>query len=397
MGAKNNLMIYDEKHPDQKTEGKPSVLGKYWELILRFGLGEVTLRFGTAIATLIMVGMVIWIMGAFFLGEKITNPVGEAKAAILPTPTPKMNNPEYLIPEEGPYKNGVNRLALLHTTLPAMPRLEITFYNVLKGDTIFGISKKFNLRPETILWGNYNILADDPHRLEPGQKLNILPVDGVYYEWHKGDGLNGVADFFGVNPEDIVSFKGNHLSPDALGDYAAPNIQPGSFLIIPGGKREFVTWSAPRITRANPAVAKILGPGSCGQVMDGAIGAGSFIFPTVNHKLSGFDYSPETNHYGIDIAGAIGDQVYAVDAGVVVYSGWNDWGYGNVVVIDHGNGWQSLYAHLSEVYVQCGTSLMQGAALGGVGTTGRSSGPHLHFELRSDQYNRVNPWNFIPH
>ncbi len=173
----------------------------------------------------------------------------------------------------------------------------------------------------------------------------------MYYEWHAGDGLNGVAQFYGVTPEDIINFSGNDLSADTIGEYSHPNIAPGTWLVIPGGYREFVTWSAPRITRSNPGVAKILGPGACGMVMDGPVGNGSFIWPANNHYLSGYDYSPETNHYGIDIAGNEGEAVFAVDNGVVVYAGWNDWGYGNVVVIDHGNGWQSLYAHMSSYNV----------------------------------------------
>jgi murein DD-endopeptidase MepM/ murein hydrolase activator NlpD len=80
---------------------------------------------------------------------------------------------------------------------------------------------------------------------------------------------------------------------------------------------------------------------------------------------------------------------------VVVYSGWNDWGYGNTVVIDHGNGWQSLYAHLDSMNVACGSFVYQGDVIGALGNTGRSSGAHLHFELRSDLYGKVNPWNFL--
>jgi hypothetical protein len=262
------------------------------------------------------------------------------------------------------------------------------------GDTIFGIADKFNLSPETILWGNYNPLADDPHRLRPGQKLNILPVNGVYYEWHAGDGLNGVAEFFGVKTEDIVDFPGNNLNKDTLGDYANPNIQPGSWLIVPGGSREFVTWSAPRITRDNPAVAKVLGPGSCEGTWDGPVGNGTFIWPTDQHLLSGFDYTPETNHYGVDLAGHTGSAIYAVDNGVVVYAGWNDWGYGNMVVIDHGGDWQSLYAHLNAWNVVCGAGVYQGTVIGAMGSTGNSSGAHLHFELRVGS-SRVNPWSFL--
>ncbi|HQP46895.1 MAG TPA: M23 family metallopeptidase, partial [Flexilinea sp.] len=169
---------------------------------------------------------------------------------------------------------------------------------------------------------------------------------------------------------------------------------PGTWLIVPGGSREFTNWSAPFITRENPAVASIYGPGACQSVMDGPVGSGVFIWPTTETRISGYNYSEETNHRAIDIAGSTGNAVYASDAGVVVYAGWNDWGYGNVVMIDHGNGWQTLYAHLDSYNVQCGYYVAAGDVIGAVGTTGNSSGPHLHFEMR---YNGIpqNPNNFF--
>ncbi len=224
-----------------------------------------------------------------------------------------------------------------------------------------------------------------------------MPVDGTYYEWQSGDGLNGVARGLNVRPEDIINYPGNNLDPATIGNYSNPNIKPGTWLIVPGGTREFISWSAPiGVTRQNPGVARQLGPGACGVVSDGAVGYGYFIWPSNKHYLSGFDYSPETNHRGIDIAGSLGEALYAVDAGVIVYAGWNDWGYGNMVVIDHGNGWQSLYAHMSALNVVCGQSVGQGAVIGAVGSTGRSSGAHLHFELMHSSYGKVNPWLYLP-
>ena len=129
--------------------------------------------------------------------------------------------------------------------------------------------------------------------------------------------------------------------------------------------------------------------------MNGAIGSGAFIWPANNHFLSGFDYTPNANHFGIDIAGSVGDAVYAVDNGVVVYAGWNNWGYGNVVVVNHGNGWQTLYAHLSAYNVGCGQSVYQGNAVGAIGSTGNASGAHLHFEMMNNGA-KVNPWNYLP-
>ncbi len=400
--------------PDDHTTSQPAHAGEFeefpekqpitpperswnqiWERLVRLGLGETALRVGTALASILLVLLVVWVMGNFYLKGQVSSPETSAKAAPLPTITPTVEQPDLVFSNTNTYLNGIIRLAQLHTTRPTRPRFELLEYIVEQGDTIFGIAEKFNLKPETILWGNYAVLADDPHRLKPGQKLNILPANGVLYEWHAGDGLNGVAKFYDVKPEDIINWPGNHLTLDSVGDFSHPNIKPGTNLVIPGGHREFVTWSAPRITRKNPGVAKILGPGACGTITDGPVGSGSFVWPTTEKFLSGFDYTPETNHFGIDIAGHPGNAIYAVDNGVVVYAGWNDWGYGNVVVIDHGNGWQSLYAHMSALNVTCGSYVYQGGVIGAVGNTGNSSGAHLHFELRSDQYGRVNPKDFM--
>jgi murein DD-endopeptidase MepM/ murein hydrolase activator NlpD len=97
----------------------------------------------------------------------------------------------------------------------------------------------------------------------------------------------------------------------------------------------------------------------------------------------------------IDIAGESGNAVYAADSGVVVYSGWNNYGYGNVIVIDHGNGWQTLYGHLSEMRAGCAQSVIKGAVIGNLGSTGNSSGPHLHFEMILNG-TRTNPNQYLP-
>ncbi|MEJ2563543.1 MAG: M23 family metallopeptidase [Anaerolineales bacterium] len=260
------------------------------------------------------------------------------------------------------------------------------------GDSVFGIAEKFSLKPESVLWANLDVLGDDPHRLSPGQELNVPPVDGVLHSWSTGEGLTAVATYYGATAQDVIEWPGNHLD---LGiDLSDPPIEAGTLLVIPGGKREIVTWSAPRITRSNPAVASILGPGACGSVYDGPIGTGVFIWPTPLHYLSGYDYS--SIHPAIDIAGSTGHAIFASDSGVVVYSGWNDWGYGYVIVIDHGNGWQTLYAHLSAINVGCGQAVFQGQVIGAMGSTGNSTGSHLHFEIMHDEYGKVNPWNYLP-
>ena len=296
----------------------------------------------------------------------------------------------------GPISDGIDRQAELHTVLPVLTeRQDVIRYTVEAGDSIFSIAEKFNLKPETILWGNRYSLGDNPHYIVPGQVLNILPVDGVYHMWSAGEGLNGVASVYGVTPEDIINWPGNDLDPDTIGDYADPNIAPDTMLVIPGGTGTYTDWSTPRITRSEPATAKYLGPGACTSAYDGIVGTGTFVWPTTEHYLSGYDYTPETNHFGIDIAGNMGNPIYASDSGVVTYAGWNDYGYGEMIVIDHGSGWQTLYAHLSQVNVSCGQEVNQGDTIGLMGSTGQSTGPHLHFEMRNDDYGRVNPWDFL--
>jgi len=298
--------------------------------------------------------------------------------------------------EAGNAFGGIPRLAQVHTTIPSRPRQEVVKYTVQDGDTVFGIAEKFGLEPETVLWGNYYTLLDDPHQLQAGQELNILPVNGTYHEWQQGEGLNGISSYYGVTPEDIINYPANNLDIATIGDFSNPNITPGTWLIVPNGRREFVSWSAPLgVTRENPAYARVLGPGACDAISGGAVGYGTFIWPSNKHYLSGFDYAPNANHWGIDIAGNEGEAVYATDAGVIVYAGWNNYGYGNMILVDHGGGFQSLYGHLSGLNVVCGQSVGQGDVIGAIGTTGRSSGAHLHFEIMTSSY-KANPWDLLP-
>jgi hypothetical protein len=381
-----------QSRSQEQTGQKPRGWTQVWENLVHMGLGEISLRAGTALASLILIVLVVWIMGSFYLGGEISTFSTSVQAAAVATPTPEVKVPAR---NKNPEVYGISRLAEIHTILPSRPRFDVVEYTVEKGDTIFGIAEKFNLSPSTILWGNYLTLQDNPHFLKPDMTLNILPANGTYYQWTAADGLNGVSEYFKVTPEDIINWPGNQMDAGTIGDYAHPNIEAGKWLFVPGGSREFITWSAPRITRSDPAVARVLGPGYCGTIADGAVGIGTFIWPTSQKWLSGFKYSPETNHFGVDIGGQEGNAIYAVDNGVVVYSGWNDHGYGYMIVIDHG-GWQSLYAHLSAINATCGQSVFQGDAIGAMGSTGNSSGPHLHFELLSDDYGKVDPIQFLP-
>jgi LysM repeat protein len=274
------------------------------------------------------------------------------------------------------------------TLHPHRDRMEVIRYTVQPGDSVFGIARAFDIEPETVLWGNFDVLNDDPHMLRPGQELNILPVNGTYYQWQAGDTLTSVADMFGVDAEDIVDWTGNSIDP------LDPKVEPGTWLVIPGGTRPFKQWFVPAIARGQAGVGAAYGPGGCSQaITGGAVGTGGFIWPSGSHMISGNDYW--SGHLAIDIAGATGDLVWAADSGVVVFAGWSTVGYGNMIMIDHGNGWQTLYAHLSAVRVVCGESVVQGSTIGAIGSTGNSTGSHLHFETRF-QGGFVNPHFVLP-
>jgi murein DD-endopeptidase MepM/ murein hydrolase activator NlpD len=384
-----------EPIPPTQPEPSPSQFSQWLETLTSIGLGETLIRVGTTVFLIILLIGTVWFLRSFYKNNSLAGGPQNVLAA-EPTPTQAIGVIEAPVLPLDP-ASGIRRQANIHTIIPDRPRTDLITYVVQEGDTVFGIAEKFGLKPQTILWGNLYKLADDPHNLRPGQELNILPVDGIYYQWSPGDGLNGVAKFFGVKAEDIINFPANGLDPTSIGDFTNPNIKPGTLLIVPGGKREFASWSAPvGITRDNPAAAKSIGSGSCGKISGGAVGYGSFIWPANKHYLSGFDYSVDSNHRGIDVAGKTGEPVYASDAGVIVYSGWNDHGYGNMIVIDHGSEWQTLYAHLSAINVGCGQSVGQGEVIGAIGNTGNSSGAHLHFEMMHTLYSKVNPWDFLP-
>ncbi len=284
--------------------------------------------------------------------------------------------------------NSLVRLANPRTIIPTRPRSSVVNYTIKKGDSIFGIASEFKIKPESILWANYEVLNDDPHQISIGQEIKIPPVDGILYQWKEGDKLEDVAARFHADPKEILSFPGNKL------DMTDPKIEPGQYIMIPGGWRELKPWVVPVAYAPKSGVTKgISGPGGCEVPSGGAVGSGAFIWPAVQHFLSGNDYW--SGHLAIDIAAGEGAPVYAADSGVVVYAGAIGGGYGNMIMIDHQNGYHTLYAHLSSINVRCGQSVAQGSLIGLAGSTGNSTGAHLHFEVRY-LGGFINPWYVLP-
>lgn len=282
--------------------------------------------------------------------------------------------------------SSIYRTANLHTIIPTRSREEVTEYTVQKGDSIFSISNKYGLKPDTILWANYDILNDNPDMLSVDQNLVIPPVDGVYYKWQDGDSIESVANTFKTTPEKILLWPTNNLEMEN------PKVEPGTFVMVPDGKREFRQWIVATVWRPSAGATRNISD-QCTLQGVGAMGSGSFVWPAGNHFLSGNDYWD--GHLGIDVAAGLGAPVYAADGGVVVHAGPIGGGYGNMVMIDHGNGYHTVYAHLSQVNVRCGQSVGKGNTIGLAGSTGNSTGPHLHFEVRF-MGGFVNPWYVLP-
>lgn len=300
-------------------------------------------------------------------------PEGKFPQSMAATATPLI--PSAALPTLAPLKSeAVSRSGELHTDIPVRANVEGKPYTVDTGDSVFALADYFKIKPETILWANYEVLNDNPDMLAIGQKLYIPATDGVVHKWREGDTLQSVANLYKAKAEDILLWPGNKL------DIVDPQIQPGTLIMVPGGQREFRrSWIIPTIPRGAAGVALSF-PGGCDTGSGGYIGTGTFSWPSPAHTISGNDYW--SGHLAIDIAIGIGTPVTASDSGVVVFSGWSPYGYGNMVMIDHGNGFQTLYAHMTATFVTCGQSVAKGQTIGTGGTTGNSTGPHLHFEIR---------------
>lgn len=248
-------------------------------------------------------------------------------------------------------------------TLPNSSFDQILIYTVQLGDTPGGIAERFGISLNTLLWAN-NIR--NANHIKVGDSLVILPVTGVQYEVKKGDTIEGIAKKFKGDAGEILSFNGI-----AIGE----KLEVGSTLIIPDG--EFVPAS-PASTPSAATYSRFASlPEQIGYYVRPIIGGRNARATAANpHGLHGFN--------GVDLANSCGLPVLASANGPVIIarsSGWNS-GYGKYVVIAHPNGTQTLYAHLSNIFVNAGQNVSQGSQIGLIGSTGNSTGCHVHFETR---------------
>lgn len=265
--------------------------------------------------------------------------------------------------------NSLVRAAVPFTLIPNRPRIEIITYTIEAGDSLYGIAEKYNIGVETLMWANG--LEQNPDLLRLGQELTVLPVDGVYHTVLSGDTAESVAKKYKAKSEDIISFSFNGLSP------RNPTLTIGQKVIVPGGSKPYIARQ----------VQVYSGPVPQGS----SRGSGRLVWPASGSISQGY----KTYHRAIDLGSYTGNPVRAADSGYVAVAGWSNLGYGYYIVLDHGNGLQTLYAHLSRFFVNAGDSVGQGTVIGNVGSTGNSTGPHLHFEVLRGGVQQ-NPFNFLP-
>lgn len=236
-------------------------------------------------------------------------------------------------------------------------RDKIINYTVHDGDTISSIAEKFGVSIDTVLWQND---LGEKDKIKPGETIEILPVAGVSHKVRKGDTIYSIAKKYDVDPQPIVNFPFNTFVNDETFQLAI-----GQLVIVPEGIMPSKKPVSPRIRQITPDAGTV-------------VASGSFVWPAGGNISQYFVWY----HKGIDIANRAAPSVLAADAGKVIMSGWPDgYGYGNRVIIDHGNGFRTMYAHLSRMYVIVGQTVSRGAAIGKMGSSGRSTGIHLHFEV----------------
>ncbi|MFA5420848.1 MAG: peptidoglycan DD-metalloendopeptidase family protein [Patescibacteria group bacterium] len=251
-------------------------------------------------------------------------------------------------------------------------RKEITEYIIQNGDTISSIAQDFGISVNTILWEN-NLTARS--LIKPGNTLKILPETGLMHTIARNETISGVSKKYDISSEKILN--ANNLDPEEV-------LKLGQKIFIPGGKKIVAAVAS------TPAYTGTTIASSIKTTPTTNYSGGKLLWPTVGHRITQY-YS--WSHQGLDIANKTGTPLYASESGTVERSGWNN-GYGYNVVINHGGGLKTLYAHASKLHVKAGDVVSRGDIVADMGSTGWSTGPHIHFEVILNGV-KQNPLNYI--
>lgn len=255
-------------------------------------------------------------------------------------------------------------------------RTEIVEYTVQIGDTISSIAGRFGVTVNTVLWAN-NLSAYS--LIRPGDTLSILPYSGLLYNVKSGDTISKIASTYGISAESIATQ--NKLNEGS-------GLKIGQKLILPGAKKISTT----SVARTNTSYTGVSVIKDLVKAPAATSNGGSMVWPAVGYRITQYF---SWRHNGIDIGNKVGTAIYAAEAGTVEIAagGWNG-GYGNTILINHGGGKKTRYGHLSKLYVKSGDKVERGENIGAMGSTGRSTGSHLHFEIIING-TRYNPLNYV--
>ncbi|KKR86374.1 MAG: Lipoprotein [Candidatus Uhrbacteria bacterium GW2011_GWF2_41_16] len=254
-------------------------------------------------------------------------------------------------------------------------RTETEIYVVQDGDTLSTIADRYGLNLSSVLWANELTFKST---IKPKQELAIPPVDGVLYTVKNGDTIQSIAKKYSAESEQIVAF--NKLTN-------ANTLKIGQNLIIPGGEPPKIV----PVRRTAPLTKLFVSPSSNDSVGKKASASdGGWVWPTDWHVITQY-YG--WKHVGLDLDGDYNTKNYAARAGTITRASWYS-GYGLCVDIDHGDGYKTRYGHFSKIFVEVGQQVAAGEALGMTGTTGYSTGTHLHFEV-FENGKRRNPLEFV--
>jgi LysM repeat protein len=273
--------------------------------------------------------------------------------------------------------SGIPRLVQLKTNLQNTTSGKIIKYTVKSGDSLWSIAQLYNLKPETILWGNEWLSKVGVLQID--DTLNILPVDGVLHIVQEGDTLERLQILHGTPADEIFAYPGNNFDLTQ-----PPQLIAGQEIIIPNGISPIV-WAEAQ------APSAVTNSDHSGPYPD--LGTGTFVWPLAPPFRMTQEYWG--GHPAIDVSTYLRQPIFASDTGTVIFAGWSKNGYGNLVIIDHGNGYRTYYAHNESILVSVGEIAVQGQQIAESGSTGNSTGNHIDFRV---MYNGqfFNPLEYLP-